>query len=822
MKLRYLFAALALSFAFVGCAKEIEETGGESGNNADPYADGTKLSLSLRYMVTAAENSISAYQPLVWPEDATVCVNGKYMARTSKVYADSTLAEFGSVEKIAGPYYVTSPYSDASTAESPKVVFPPLHVCLAGGPDFATLPFCGYSNNNKLMLRHLAGAFCMPVKSSAGQVRITKVTFTSDSGSKLAGEWDVDCVNATATASAAATSSVNYMYPEGEVASPERDGTLYMSLPAGDHGECTMVIYDSAGGSMQVRLMDASLKAGAVTMLDAVEYVAGSSVIASMPGAGKASGYVKDTAGNPIQGVAVTDGFTVVTTDANGYYSIGSVSTDTWHIYYCTPAGYEIAVNEFGQPCFWEKYVPGVSRYDFTLTPIAGGKENKFALFTYADPQVYSNNNLNRFLKEAVPGIKAHASTFNIPLYGMGLGDIVFNTDNQKSSHQMDDMRAGFSVSSVGMPVFQVMGNHDQVEYDANNPLQLDARNSDVNIRAQRDFHEIFGPTDYSFDRADAHIIGMCNIMFSSATTSGTNYYHGGFTDRQYEWLKQDLALVPKDKLVILCVHKPIYDCKDETIGALKTHTNISNVMNLLDQYENVRILSGHVHTQRTYVHKNGIIEHNSASLAGAWWNMCVSADGCPNGFNVYTIQGNDIVDGYYFGYTASSSKRNHQMRLHRGNSVTGGPKPDPDQNYMGYYAFNFDEDVVLANVYNADVDWVISVYEDGVYSGDMTLLDYKQPSFATLVGDRTYENPLRIADGVESGHDMWVTGYFMGVMGRASTANGGWKECYHMYKYKLKNKDAQVKVVAKDRYGNTYEETVFTEGTDVSAAVKP
>lgn len=79
----------------------------------------------------------------------------------------------------------------------------------------------------------------------------------------------------------------------------------------------------------------------------------------------------------------------------------------------------------------------------------------------------------------------------------------------------------------------------------------------------------------------------------------------------------------------------------------------------------------------------------------------------------------------------------------------------------------------------------------------------------------------LLCANGVETGHDMWVTGYFMGVMGR-TTANGGWQQCYHMYKYKFKNKESKLRVVAVDRYGNTYEETVITEGTDHSAAVKP
>ena len=42
------------------------------------------------------------------------------------------------------------------------------------------------------------------------------------------------------------------------------------------------------------------------------------------------------------------------------------------------------------------------------------------------------------------------------------------------------------------------------------------------------------------------------------------------------------------------------------------------------------------------------------------------------------------------------------------------------------------------------------------------------------------------------------------------------------MYKYRLKNKNASIKVVATDPWGNVYEETVITEGTDYTAAVKP
>lgn len=817
MKLKYLFLISAFALAGGACAKE-------NGENqyTDPYADGTKIRLSSRYVVVADDAGISGYMPISWSDESAVSVNGYQMLKTRQQFADTTIAEFGNTEEIAAPYYVTSPYYSRSNPKVQRVMIPSEQTVGAEGFDLSTLPLCGYSEGDSLTLRHLTGGVGLTLTQSAKASIISKVNVTVAADGKIAGEFDVDCINATMTPSNSATSSIDYVYTDEMVVARDKDVLINIFLPVGDYQDCNITVYDALNKSMTISMPAVSVKAGAVRMYGEVEYEAGSETVIGGQMSRMVEGYVKDSSGKPVEGVAVSDGFTVVRTNAEGYYVFDEVSTDTWHIYYSTPAEYEIAINQHGQPCFWQDYVPGTSRYDFTLTPLASGKEEKFALFTYGDPQVYSNNNLNRFLKEAVPGIKAHASTFTIPIYGMGLGDIVFNTDNYKTTYQMVPMRNGFSVSSVGMPVFQVLGNHDYTEFDANNPLVTDERNSDINIKAQREYNDVFGPTDYSFDRSDAHIIGMRNVIFSSPVTSGTGNYHGGFTDRQFEWLKQDLAMVPKDKLIILSVHIPVYNCTDKTIGSLNTGTNISNVLNLLGQYDNVRIMSGHVHTQRTYIHSNGIVEHNSASVAGAWWNLCVSGDGCPNGFNVYTIQGNKVVDGYYYGYTASSSSRNHQMRLYRGNAITGGAIEGDNKNgTKGYYAFNFADDVILANVYNADPDWKISVYEDGVYSGDMTLVNYSQPSIGALVGDYTYDNPRRPADGVETGHDMWMTGYFMGVLGK-TTSNGGWQECHHMYKYKLKNKDSEIKVVAKDRYGNTYQETKITEGTDHSAAVKP
>jgi hypothetical protein len=51
---------------------------------------------------------------------------------------------------------------------------------------------------------------------------------------------------------------------------------------------------------------------------------------------------------------------------------------------------------------------------------------------------------------------------------------------------------------------------------------------------------------------------------------------------------------------------------------------------------------------------------------------------------------------------------------------------------------------------------------------------------------------------------------------------NGAYNSCWHMYQYKLKNKNAKIKVVAIDRFNNPYTETVITDGTDYSLVKKP
>ena len=259
-------------------------------------------------------------------------------------------------------------------------------------------------------------------------------------------------------------------------------------------------------------------------------------------------GVVTDNQGNRLQGIVVSDGYTCTATDENGVYQL-TAGEFSYHVYLSIPAAYEVPVSE-GLPCFWQKLTEGRKRYDFTLTPLAGGAENEFNLFCVADPQCQNTTNIARFNNETVPDIAAQVAASALPSYGITLGDIGWNTENTDYTNDVFPlMKKAMQTDKVGLPLFQVMGNHD------NKVIAVSKDNYTVahDIAAQRNFEYIFGPVNYSFDRGNVHIIAMDNIIFPSHKD-----YSLGFRDDQVEWLRQDLSYVSKDKMVILCVHMPM------------------------------------------------------------------------------------------------------------------------------------------------------------------------------------------------------------------------------------------------------------------------
>ena len=534
-------------------------------------------------------------------------------------------------------------------------------------------------------------------------------------------------------------------------------------------------------------------------------------------------GYLYDkSTSEPIEGVAVSDGFQVVVTDQEGFYSM-KPHIDSWYIFYSIPSEYKVTIGSNGMPKFFTRRESNVKEYNFALRKIEDGAEKKFALFAFADPQVSSDAGLKRFNKEAVPGIAKHVKTMDIPCYGITLGDIVSSGNTKNSVSYMSHMRDGMNYKKIGLPVFQVMGNHDANWFNSENPLQIDNTSSNFEVKAQRSFETMFGPINFSFNRGNFHIVGMRDIVYQHDDDMGS--YATGFLAEQYEWLKQDLAVVPKDKVVVLCVHIPLRNSKSTTTRYVK------QVHELLNKFQKAHILSGHTHYMHNYgydsTYKN-IYEHNIGTVCGTWWTSNLCGDGTPNGYGVFIGEGSDFSEWYYMGYTQGMDERDYQLRLYRGNAITGAEKDDNKNGVEGYYAFNFADNQILANVFNADSSWKIEVYEDGVYTGKMKLISDSSATYKSeLVGSYTFKDPRRIKDGVEAGNDMWVAGFHMGVLDRYSKtdnkpSNGSWTSNSHMYLYTLKNKNAKVKVVAIDRFGRKYESEKFVDYRDNALAAKP
>ena len=539
-------------------------------------------------------------------------------------------------------------------------------------------------------------------------------------------------------------------------------------------------------------------------------------------------GYTYDKAsGKPIAGVAISDGYTVVATDASGFYSM-KPSTDTWHIYYSVPANCKVKTFQHG-PKFYERYKKDIKEYSFELELLPDGKpEAKFALLTFADPQVSNTTGLNRFKGEAIPAIKAFVKASDIPCYGITLGDVIststsdadLETTRGDATQYMEKMREAMRPSTVGFPIFQVMGNHDCNYFGRPNPLIPDETSSTTQLKAQREFESTFGPINYSFNRGDIHIIGMRDIWYKNDYS--TRDYATGFTQVQYEWLKQDLALVPKDKMVVLCVHIPLFGSVSKS-G--ESGHYVKEVHELLNQYKEAHIISGHTHYQRNYIHTTyNIYEHNMGTVCGTWWASNVCGDGTPNGWGVFVGEGNTFTDWYYMGYHEGMNTRNDQMRLYRGSAITGAERQPSakNPNGTGYYSFNFNDNVILANVFNADKNWTIEVYEDGVKTGNMKQITNNSTSFDKLVGSYTMEDPRQIKDGTISPYDMWVVGIHVGELNRVGS-NGSWVYCHHLYQYTLENPNAKnIEVVAIDPFGNRYSSNKFIDYRNNAMGKKP
>lgn len=269
---------------------------------------------------------------------------------------------------------------------------------------------------------------------------------------------------------------------------------------------------------------------------------------------------------------------------------------------------------------------------------------------------------------------------------------------------------------------------------------------------SDRTYSQHFGPSHYAFNVGKVHYVALKDVFYY-----GDAYHYIGYlTEEQLSWLEQDLADVPKGSTVFVGMHIPAAYGDTETASDLSLMRN--SLMNnralyrILEGYD-VHILSGHSHTQWKTVISDHILEHTHGAASGAWWQGQVGLDGTPKGYTVYEIDGSDV--SWYFKGVGHG--REDQFRVY-----TEGLN-------------------VIANVYNYDPAWKVELFEDGRPLGEMERYWGVDPH----AGGIYPEGGCPLYDWLCCG------------------------ETHHLFRGRITDPGAEIRVVVTDRFGNRYEKRV-------------
>ncbi len=404
-----------------------------------------------------------------------------------------------------------------------------------------------------------------------------------------------------------------------------------------------------------------------------------------------------------IEGVMVSDGLHVVKTNASGNYQLPLPSRADERagisIFITKPAGYDVPVDDDNIPQFFYHHKPNGSprnvrgerfrygglprtgdlpaRINFPL--VKGEKKLRFKIVVSGDTQTYSNNEIGYLRDTLAREVAAMEDVEAIIVEGDVMGDDLSLFPRYKRVLSLADS-----------PQYYVPGNHD---------LDFDAPSNDHSFDTYR---REWGPTYYSFDIGDVHFIGLDDVRYPCTpeednqdglhgdgnqcdTPDTFPTYNGVLTERQLQWLRNDLEHVPTDKLIVLNMHIPIYAYFDQNF-ARQMLDNVRELYEILGYpiandgddvtagcERPVLALSGHTHTneqirpgesfegwERTLdsgalppgraVGASPFPQIVAGASSGSWWSGDFTAEGipeawqrlgAPRGYYILEFEGN-------------------------------------------------------------------------------------------------------------------------------------------------------------------------------------
>ena len=420
------------------------------------------------------------------------------------------------------------------------------------------------------------------------------------------------------------------------------------------------------------------------------------------------SGTVKDTAGNPMAGIPVSDGFAVVLTDASGAYSL-ETDKAAGLVFITTPSGYTPAASNVNLPLFWNLITSPADedeRADFVLAPV---DDSRFAFIAFADNQISNRHGeVTCFNTTTVPDINASLAQLRAEGYEpflIALGDQAHDCYWKANRYGLQEAYA--DLRKLEAPLYNVMGNHDNDNTAMND------------FDAAAEWRRNVGPNYYSFNKGGVHFVVLDNIEVVDESPlkskDGECVYKHRIAPYQLDWLRKDLALVKdKDTPLVLLMHAPLYYFP----GGTRQYyiENPEELLELLADFKDVRVLSGHTHVSYATASEDGrIYENNYGAVCGSWWlnarvdlgndnNIC--RDGTPSGYGIWRWNGKDFSN--YFKGTGLPA--DVQFWAYDLNEV----EFDNEAVAAEYLKGRKKENEVLVNVWGYGPGWKVEVFEKG------------------------------------------------------------------------------------------------------------
>lgn len=500
--------------------------------------------------------------------------------------------------------------------------------------------------------------------------------------------------------------------------------------------------------------------------------------------------------GKGVAGVVVTDGVNMTKTDAQGAYALPTKVKDPHcqFVHISIPSGYE--VERIGNaPQFYKRVNPELRKqsFDFKLTKV---DQSSYTVYAIADIHVTNGRfkwnhkeDKERFKASLVKSLNECVNSTKTPTYIISLGDMTHpgsrpgykgRTVGYSFKNYMEDTK-------VDAPIFNSMGNHDH-----NKPVKGTYFTEETVYQSRADFNRDLGPEYYSFTIGRDHYVVVDNLFIITSDAHSTRDLNAKsgcwyrLCERQHRWLEQDIAALDRTKIdrIVYIAHAGLIGRKG---GFLQLDGE--RVANYFKGYDVIALI-GHHHadrSQKVKLNDKTLYQCVHPSGAGTGWYTFDNCEGTPAAIARYDFNGGKVKRsyipygdnegvGHYRVYDNGENKWHYPITSRTGTKnkyATEEAAASPE-----------DKPAILVNVWGA---YTCKFTESTGGKGksrkrlyDLKYRDWYWPTLEqSLAGEITEPAQLKKA--------AWQTP----------------KVGDHIWQYTPMDPDAEIRVVAKDIFGN-------------------